>query len=201
MPLLVGVTEGKPRLPKTKAQVEYVQQWLGLHGVKSTPLWNEAATPIVVKERLQQASFFHISCHGAFAQEKPEDTGLQLVTSSGSIVLLSLQELFQLDLSRLHLATLISCWGADNFILPGRWIISLPEVFWRAGARGVIASLWEVSEDRACQFVNAFYSALPGRSADRALQKAQLDAIKRSGNDPVDWAGFQMYGTPVRLRI
>ena len=203
-PLLVGVTEGAPRLPKTKTQVEHVQQWLARHGVKSDPLWNEAAPPAVLKSRLARATFLHISCHGAYLQNRPDATGLQLVTSPGSTAILGLPELFQLDLSRLQLATLISCWGADNFILPSRWIISMPEVLWRAGARGIVASLWEISEDQAREFVEAFYGALPRLSTDRALQKAQLAALKRQGSataDPVDWASFQIYGTPGRFAI
>jgi len=118
--------------------------------------------------------------------------------------IVGLNRMFQLDLRRMKHATLVSCWAADNFVLPGRWVVSLPEVLWRAGAASVVGSLWQVSEDCAGQFVQKFYKALPSHTVDRAAQQAIL-ALMRNGagppREPVDWAGFQVYGEPQKLRL
>jgi CHAT domain-containing protein len=202
--LLVGIPAGHPELPKTVDQIGLVRTWLTGRKIAYTELWNRCATPEKVKHAMQHASLFHVSCHGDFVQGRPEATGLRLMDSTGADGILSLPELFDLDLSKIKLAVLMSCWGADNFILPGRWIISLPEVLWRSGTQSVVASLWEVSEDCAIAFVGNFYSALAKLPVDRALQTAQITAIQNSARDnidPVDWAGFQVYGNPNRLQI
>jgi len=202
--VLVGITAGHPKLARTTDQIAHVQNWLKDRGISDSVLWNRCATPEKVKSEMQQSTFFHISCHGDFVQSKPEATGLRLMDETGADAILSLPDLFNLDLSQMQLTVLMSCWGADNFILPGRWVTSLPEVLWRSGAQSIVGSLWEVSEDSAIEFVRNFYSALEKLPVDQALQTAQMLTIKKSlrGNiDPVDWAGFQVYGDTNRIQM
>jgi CHAT domain-containing protein len=117
--------------------------------------------------------------------------------------ILNLPQLSKLHLKQLRHATLISCWGADNFILPGRWILSLPQVLWRAGAGTILASLWEVEEDVAERFVKLFYENLRAHSPDVALSRSQAGMRNSGGKyrDVRQWAGFQIYGDPQPLRF
>jgi len=70
---------------------------------------------------------------------------------------LSARELSRLDLAGLRQIVLSSCWSADSFVLPGRWVISLPSVLLYAGARSVIASLWEVDDLATGRLMESFY--------------------------------------------
>jgi CHAT domain-containing protein len=201
-PLLAGVTvplNGFPALDLTHDQIAWVQQWLEQRGNPCQPLFDDMACTQTICKGLASASLFHISCHGKFVQGDPKNTGLVLKTADGSEVL-SLLELAKLPLEQLQHATLISCWGADNFILPGRWILSLPQVLWRAGVGTVLASLWEIEEKVAERFVKLFYEKLRDHPPDIALSGAQ-ESMRQSAHDVQHWAGFQVYGDPSRLRF
>jgi CHAT domain-containing protein len=80
----------------------------------------------------------------------------------------------------------------------------LPEALCRAGTGSVAACLWEISEECALEFVQHFYDAIPGLRTDEAVREAQLRMMKNDSGrarEPVEWAGFQLYGTPKKLRI
>jgi CHAT domain-containing protein len=203
-PFIVGMTAGSPPLPKTGEQLEFLRGWFAERGRTITPLLNEAAAPRTLLDGMQKATLLHISCHGEYVQDHPELTGWQIVTAPGRTEIVGLNRMFQLDLRRMQHATLISCWAADNFVLPGRWVISLPEVLWRAGAGSIVGSLWQVSEDCAGEFVRKFYQALASQPVDRAAQQAILSLMRSDGGllrEPVEWAGFQVYGEPRKLRL
>jgi CHAT domain-containing protein len=203
-PLLFGVTEGDPPLPRTLEQLHMVRDWLHQHGKQAPVRLNEEVSADSLVHLLQSASMAHISCHGEFVPDDPDRTGWQLCLGGGHTQTFGLPRLFGLDLKRLRHATLMSCWGADNYVLPGRWILSLPEVLWRAGAGSIAASLWEVSEDCALEFVRHFYEAVPHKRIDEALREAQLRMMRGENGavrEPIDWAGFQVYGEVHKLRI
>ena len=204
-PLIIGVARGSGQLPplvRTSAQVSWVRQWFERRGHAPICLTDEDATAEAVSANLPAATFLHTSSHGDFVQDCPERTGLLLAGAAGSATL-SLMHLAAMDLSRVQHATLVACWAADNFVLPGRWILSLPEALWRAGTGTVLASLWEVEEAVAERFVMLFYENLPGRRPDVALRRVQrqLRASGGRNRDPQVWAGFQLYGDPRRLSL
>lgn len=206
--LLVGVAKGAgnlPPLPGTSDELDQIEQWLKLQRVAITRFdeaVNKPATKAGVLANLLQAGFFHIACHGIFHPNQPDQSGLVLIPDSGQSEIISLRDLAETNLSGLQHATLSSCWSADNFVLPGRWIISLPETLWRAGAQSILGSLWPVSDALAVAFMTNFYNYLAKLPRDQALQRAQLDCLHRNfpGYDdidtalPIHWAGFNLYG-------
>lgn len=201
--LLAGITEGVPRLLKTPEQLGFVEGWLTQRQVQPNTLWNERVTPENLSSFMQNSNLLHISCHGEFSPDNPDNSGWQLLNGKDHEIF-GVTRIFGLDLSCLEHATLLSCWGADNYVRPGRWILSLPEALWRAGTGSVVACLWEISEDCAAEFVRHFYNALPGRRTDEAVREAQIRMIKNDSGrerEPVDWAGFQFYGTARKLRM
>jgi tetratricopeptide (TPR) repeat protein len=201
--LVAGVDRGTgelPDLPNTGRQLSCVGEWLARRGIPNTPVLNEDASRSVLLERLPRASLCHISCHGVFQPDRPESTGLVLLTRDGGEEVLSLRDLSGLSLSRVRQVTLVSCWAADNYIFPGRWIVSLPEVLWRRGAASVLGCLWEVEDGLAVQFLQDFYSSLDTLPRDQALRRAQTRFLKdQKTSDPLWWAGFQLYGDPGAL--
>ena len=62
-------------------------------------------------------------------REHPEATGLVPVPRSGKPELLSLSDIAALSLTGLQHATLVACWDADNYVLPGRWTLVIAQAF------------------------------------------------------------------------
>jgi CHAT domain-containing protein len=209
--LLVGVSEavmGKPPLVGVPKEIKQIETWYESCGADTVVLDKYAKKPEVLKH-LAKSTYFHISCHGAFKPDKPGESGLFLVPAPGEAVILSIRELSKLNLAGLEHATLSSCWSADNFIVPGRIIISLPEILRRAGAASILGALWPIHDTFAMAFMKRFHENLEKYPRDKALRQTQLDCINnklavdggiKPGN-PSHWAAFNLYGTAKRLPI
>jgi CHAT domain-containing protein len=150
--------------------------------------------------RLPEADLFHIVCHGDFHPGSPEFSGLMLVTKHGDTELLSLKDLAGLKLQRLQHATLASCWGADSFLLPGRWVLGIAETLWCAGAHSVLAPIWPVWTDETDDFLRGFYRRLARLPRSEALRETQCEHIRR-GSGLIVWSGWQLYGETGRIRM
>jgi hypothetical protein len=191
-----------PALPGTGRQLRRVSEWLSRRGIPATPVQNHAVSRSFLLEELPRAGLCHLSCHGVFQADDPDATGLVLLPREGTEQLLSLRDLSRLRLQGARHITLVSCWAADNFVLPGRWIVSLPEILWRRGAASVMGCLWEVEDEAALRFLRRFYRALEGLPRDQALRHAQRRALRDPATaDPLLWAGFQLYGDPGKLDL
>jgi CHAT domain-containing protein len=203
--LLVGVSRGVDRFPPLHwvgEEVKQVRSWFLQHSLDPCTLEDDLAQKSKVLDCLCDSNYFHIACHGTFEPDRPDSTGMVLIPKPSLKEIISLKELSQLDLTKLQQVTLSSCWSADYFILPGRWINSLPETFWRSGAQSILASLWPVDDQLAVAFMKRFYDLLDELPRDKALRHTQLECL--DGNlpgcedlditSPINWAGFQLYG-------
>lgn len=201
--LVVGVSNGNSqfrRLLEVKTELGVVENWLTSHRIHPDSLLNSSKTE--VSERLSQANLLHIACHGTFELNRPDQSGLVFISDNGQQEILSLRELSAMNLNNLHHATLSSCWSADHFILPGRWIISLPETLWRSGVRSILGCLWEVNDRVAVDFVKCFYRNLDKYPRDEALHQTQLYFLKNTEHSNLFfWAGFNIYGEYVTLKL
>jgi tetratricopeptide (TPR) repeat protein len=203
--LVVGISSGGSRfmpLPGVKNELNQVNHWLTQRRINSITLENQAAHKAVVLEAFPQSTLLHMACHGTFEPNQPDRSGLVLISDSSQQEILSLRELSELNLRGLQHATLSSCWSADHFILPGRWIISLPETLWRSGAQSILGCLWEVYDQMAVSFMTRFYEYLDELTRDEALRHTQLDCLQNrlpncshlDTTNPLFWSGFTLYG-------
>lgn len=210
--LLVGVSApvmGKSPLIGVPKELKSIEAWFKSCQVEPLALSNNKASKETVLKHLSQCKYFHIACHGTFKPDKPDQSGLLLVPAPNEMEMLSIRELSKLNLTGLELATLSSCWSADNFIAPGRIIISLPETLRRAGTESILGSLWPLHDNFAIAFMKKFYDYLKKYPRDKALQKTQLDCINKNlsldgemkPEKPSHWAAFNLYGSQKRLPI
>ena len=216
--LVVGVSQGSSKgvaqvsdriqpLAGAPLEISHVADWFNKRQLKvcrfedSAPEF-EPATKAEILSRLPRADLFHIACHGVFKADAPDQSGLVLIPQPDAAEILSLRELSDLNLTGLRHATLSSCWSADHFILPGRWIISLPETLWRSGAQSILGCLWVVSDDLAVAFMRSFYKHLETSPRDEALRLTQLECLQRrlpdckieDQSNLYYWAGYNLYG-------
>jgi len=203
---IAGQTFWIKRLPNTLKELNRMEEWFKPKcGINIRRLDNKSAVASkdAVLEHLPSAVFFHIACHGFSNPERPDQSCLVLTPEPEQVELLTLREMSGLSLNKLRHVTLSSCWAADNFVLPGRWIISLPETLWRAGAHSVLGCLWPVKDDVAADFMDIFYKNLDHYPRDRALQLTQREFIEKGKSSSDDsrnieslanWAGYNLYG-------
>ncbi|MEH2024086.1 CHAT domain-containing protein [Nostoc sp.] len=200
--LVVGVSNGNKQfsfLKGVKPELKQVEDWLDRNHIHRFSFVNSSKTTVV--ENLSQVTLLHIACHGTFELNQPDQSGLVFISDSKEQEILSLRELSEMNLTNLRHATLSSCWSADHFILPGRWIISLPETLWRSGTQSILGCLWKVDDKIAVSFMTRFYNYLDKFPRDEALHRTQLDCLNNclpNCNVNTDslflWAGFNLYG-------
>jgi tetratricopeptide (TPR) repeat protein len=218
--LFVGVPQGSTQfspLPGVLSEIKELESWAAKRNLEHCTLIGQDASKSAILERLRESAMLHIACHGVFKANQPDSSGLVLAPESGQVDILSLRDLSTLRLEELQHVSLSSCWSADNFILPGRWIIGLPETLCRAGARSVLASLWEVNDQATISFMARFYEYLNHYHKDEALRRAQLDCLHKAPSDtkrgplgdendldirdPFYWASYTLYGDYESLKL
>jgi CHAT domain-containing protein len=208
--LFAGVSveaAGFPALHLAGDELGPFHQWTGQAPL--TDLRDENVTREAMVAHLPSATFAHIAAHGVFSPSRPDATGLVLTPHPPSHEVLSITDIASLRLDALRHLTLSSCWSADNFVLPGRWVVSFPQRFHLAGAETVLACLWEVEQSFAVPFFARYYKYLVEMPPDEALARTQHDCISRNlsfpanmpGHEPIYWSGYQIYGSPKRITM
>ena len=142
----------------------------------------------------------HIAAHGVADTAHPLRSGLVLGPGgSGGDDFLGMREIPALRLTA-PLVVLAACRSGVGPTDRAEGVIALPTAFLEAGARGAVATLWEVPDGVAARFMSRFLEALAtsGRPADalRAVRSefaASRDARLRH---PSAWAPFIYVGDP-----
>jgi CHAT domain-containing protein len=96
-----------------------------------------------------------------------------------------------------QLVTVSSC-RSSGTPRPGEGLVGLAWAFLHAGARNVVAALWNVNDKVAPKIMNAFYEDLAaGEAPVVALHRAKIGLIRESNrtnfHKPYYWAPFQIY--------
>lgn len=143
----------------------------------------------------QRFRVLHLACHGTFPESHPFDAALRLGASA-----LRASELFdvRLDAAAVSLsACAVGRRARSHDALPvvgDEWLgLLMPLLF--AGARSVVASLWDAESATAVRIMTDFHRAL-ARGDDRA--DALRDAVLASRDDflPPHWANWYLAGVP-----
>jgi CHAT domain-containing protein len=146
----------------------------------SRELFDErSGTENALRSSSARASVLHFATHSVYDPLTPLDSGLLLGADASQPGargdgFLQAWEIF--DEWRLHadLVTLSACATGRGKVLAGEGLIGLTRAFQYAGARNVLASLWNVSDRSTADLMTAFYRELEhGVTIDRALQRAQ----------------------------
>lgn len=214
--LLVGASSGGgewAELEFVSEELDRVAGWatrrnLAVQRIDDSGPTQAAPDKVTVLAALPRSTFAHVACHGLFTPDQPARSGIVLRPAQRPDVL-NVQELSALDLTNLRHVTLSACWSADHFILPGRWVISLPETLSRAGAASVLGCLWLVDDRVSKAFMAHFYRCLDQHARAKALQLTQLafltGDLKVDGapdtTQPIFWAGYQLYGRADKLKL
>lgn len=193
------------RLPSAREEARVVRRQFG---DRARMLLGEEATEGAVRRELPGADLGHFACHAVVDEALPMDSALVLAPTEGSTGLLHAWEIVEdLELEA-DLVVLSACQTARGGDRAGEGIVGLVRALQIAGARNVIATLWNVSDESTAVLMERFYRHLAaGDRPAAALRKAQLDLLRgpvesvREGRKvalrldaPRHWAPFVLLG-------
>jgi CHAT domain-containing protein/Tfp pilus assembly protein PilF len=145
--------------------------------------------------------YIHFATHGLLDERLPLNSAVVLtipekVAEGQENGLLQGWEIFDQVRLDADLVTLSACNTGLGQELSGEGLIGLTRAFQYAGARSVLASLWNVDDFRTMQLMMSFYSQLKnGKTKDEALRQAQIEFLhNRSSYSPYYWAAFSLSG-------
>jgi CHAT domain-containing protein len=93
-----------------------------------------------------------------------------------------------------RLVVLSGCESALGRTTQGEGVLGVAAAFFAAGARSLVASIWEVDDRVTADLMERFYAGLAdGESVATALRAAQLE-IRARRPHPFYWAGFVAIG-------
>jgi CHAT domain-containing protein len=183
-------------LPGANDEVRVVGETFG---DASVVMFGEQAQESVVKaEPLDRYRVLHFAVHGLVSTSFPERSALVLHSdpAAGEDGLLQAREVSRLTLDA-DLVTLSACDTGSGRIRGQEGVAALVRPFLVAGARSVVANLWQADDDFTLRLMTEFYQRLAaGADKGAALRDAKLEVIRRFGDEatPFRWAGFVLVG-------
>jgi len=157
----------------------------------------EATESRLTTSSLARFDVVHFATHALLSRRVPSLSALLLAGDHGEEGLLTARKIYRLKL-RSEMVVLSGCETATGRILAGEGVQGLAQAFFHAGARSVVASLWDVSDRRTADLMTAFYGHLAdGEAKSDALQSAKLDLLRHEPDlAPRYWAAFILLGEP-----
>jgi CHAT domain-containing protein len=181
---------GDPAFDLPNAQVEAVTVAAMLPD--SRALVRAEASKSAVKEFGNGFAILHFATHGKFDAAAPLSSGLYLAKGGEPDGVLRVSDLYSLSWD-VDLVTLSACETGLGKVANGDDVIGLTRGFLYAGARSIVASLWEVDDKATAQLMESFYRRLGETDKREALRLAQLET-RQQYREPWFWAAFNILG-------
>ncbi|HEX7280797.1 MAG TPA: CHAT domain-containing protein [Vicinamibacterales bacterium] len=144
---------------------------------------------------MAQYTVLHFATHGLVSDAQSRRSGLLLAPGKGEDGLLQMAEIYSLELNA-NLVVISARQTAPGREMTGERMIGLSRAFFYAGARSVVAPLWNLDPRFAAEFVERFYRELSqGRSAEEALRNTKLAYVTHPEySHPFYWSSLVMLG-------
>ena len=179
-------------LPRSGEEAKKIAQ---LFGQAAHVLQGRDATRAALRiHGAESASILHFATHGLIDETHPDRSGLVLTADPPrDDGLLQVRDIYKLHLDA-DLVTLSACETALGQNVTGEGIVGLTRAFFFAGARSVVASMWDVDDASTSDLMQRFYANIrAGQPIDLALQHAKMDFV-RDGKPAFYWAAFVVSG-------
>lgn len=164
-------------------------------GPKSRVLLGAQASKAAFLSEAPHHRILHLSTHG-IADDRLGDYAYLAFCKPGDITRfekLYVRDLYGLTLHA-DLVVLSACQTATGHFQRGEGIISLTRAFTYAGAKGIVATLWDVSDEKTTTLMQSLHTGLRNArtTPGQALWKAKKDYLgryKAENAHPYYWAG------------
>lgn len=168
---------------------------------------NQQATETDLKRLVYDYDYLHLATHGVAESEMPLFSRVLLEPSATDDGNLTVREIFELNL-KTELITLSACETGQSFSASGNDFveqdrIGLMEAFLHAGSRGVLATLFPISDRATTAFMKRFYQELrSNKTKPEALAASQRAMLRGEiplpsalpAKHPRYWAPFILVG-------
>ena len=188
------------RLPFTRQEAEAILALVPI-GERMRAVDFEANRDAALNPELGKYRFIHFATHGVLNSQYPELSGLvlSLVNREGleQDGVLWAHEVFNLHLP-VEMVVLSGCRTGLGKAIRGEGLIGLTRGFMYAGAKRVVVSLWDISDEASAELMTQFYKGMFGKDRLRppdALRAAQTAVMKdQRWQAPYYWAAFVIQG-------
>ncbi len=192
-PFVVGVShfgDQMHSLPSATVEVDLVRQ--AFDGVGASLLEGQATRRKLLEldaaGELQKFDVLHFATHAILDRVAPHRSGVLLADD-----VLTVMDILDLTLNA-RLVTLSACQTALGEGGQGDELVDLARAFFYAGARALLATLWQVEDQPMAELTGRFYHHLiQSNNAAVALRQAQVEMI-HAGYPAYQWAPFVLIG-------
>jgi CHAT domain-containing protein/Tfp pilus assembly protein PilF len=182
-------------LPFTKREVLQISRYFPRDQV-DIYLDTKAKEEVIKKTALDDYQIIHFACHG-FQDEKLPFRSALVLSLDGDVEedgFLQVREIYDLRLNA-DLVVLSACQTGRGKLENGEGILGLPRVFFYAGARSTVSTLWKINDKSTSDLMRYFYRYLSeGKDKAQALRLAKIKMIRSKFSHPFFWAGFILNG-------
>jgi CHAT domain-containing protein/tetratricopeptide (TPR) repeat protein len=194
--LLIGNPQAPPNYPPLShagEEMRLVREHFN-EGQETVLSGKEATPAAYFKAKPENYGLIHFVAHGTASRVSPLDSAVVLSEDGSSYNLYA----HDIAANRLHasLVTISACDSAGSRIYSSEGLVGLSWAFLRAGARRVIASLWEVNDASTPLLMDRMYAAIAaGEEPASALRAAKLSLLRSQTvySRPFYWAPFVLY--------
>jgi CHAT domain-containing protein len=190
--LIVGDPAPRPpEFPTLKFAPAELTSVASHFGTNATVISRERATPAGYREaHPERFAFVHFAAHATANVESPLDSAVILSGPDTGY------KLYARDVAAQTLAadlvTVSACKSAGERAYSGEGLVGFAWAFLRAGARRVVAGLWDVDDRSTAELMDRMYDGVArGVPPARALREAKLELLRRAS--PYQWGPFQLF--------
>jgi len=185
---------GQAYLPGTLKELKLIEDQAKKHSIKIVSLNGSDATVLRVKEEMKNADLVHFACHGVQDRKNPTKSALLLSGSSR----LTLSEIIEMKMPSKGLAFLSACQTATGDEKLSDEAVHLAAGMLSAGYRGVLATMWSISDVQTPQVASDVYAYLlkdsdgkfDSAGAAEALHYAVKNLQEKAGVSFLVWVPF-----------
>jgi CHAT domain-containing protein len=162
-------------------------------------LLGPAASEAALKARLKTGSprILHLAAHGLVDPAEPTRSCIALCAGAGEDGFYYTLEILSVPVAA-RLVVLSACESGTGRLSRGEGVVGISRSFIGAGAGGVVASLWKVSDESTASLMKEFYNGMirEKRSAADALNVARKTLIENTKYaHPFHWSPFVVIGS------
>jgi CHAT domain-containing protein len=167
-------------------------------GAVTTRTHADAVPGAYLDAKPAQFSMIHFATHAEANRVNPLDSAV-ILSRRGDQYKLYARDIQSVPI-RADLVTISSCRSAGSRTYAGEGLVGFAWAFLAAGARHVVAGLWDVDDRSTSDLMDGMYEALKkGLPPSQALREAQLNLLKskRPERKPYYWAPFEVFANTV----
>lgn len=182
-------------LPYSKKEINKISRYFPKE--KTDIYFGRNASENTIKQLpLEDYRVLHFACHSFLDETFPMRSALVLSPDEDfkEDGFLKVREIYNFDINS-ELVVLSACSTGQGKMEGSDGVLGLPRIFFYAGAKSVVSTLWGINDKSTVDFMNYFYQGLyEGKSKVQALRLAKIRMLKSKYSHPYYWGAFILNG-------